>query len=116
MEDNKDLSTIQALSYYYNQDFKKIKNFRPLVLTRSPLVAPHNAGILYSGETYVSWDTLKFLPFYNSMASNKGIAFALKDMMEFARVKKFDWGLSVDQDTVLKSNLVDKYKMFTMIH
>ena len=42
--------------------------------------------------------------------SNKGIAFALKDMMEFARVKKFDWVLSVDQDTVLKSNLVDKYK------
>ena len=43
-------------------------------------MAPHTAGILYSGETYVSWDTLKFLPFYNSMASNKGIAWWSHDV------------------------------------
>ncbi len=76
----KDLSTIQALSYYYNQDFKKIKNFRPLVLTRSPLVAPHNAGILYSGETIVSWQTLKYLPFYNGLAANKGVSWWSHDV------------------------------------
>ena len=71
---------INALSYYINKDISKVKENRPLVLTRSPLVAPHKAGILYSGETYVSWDTLKFLPFYNSMASNKGIAWWSHDV------------------------------------
>ena len=76
----KDLDGIQTLQYYYNKDFDKIKNTRPLVLTRSPLVAPHRAGILYSGETIVSWDTLKFLPFYNSMAANKGVTWWSHDV------------------------------------
>ena len=76
----KDMLGINALSYYINKDISKVKENRPLVLTRSPLVAPHKAGILYSGETYVSWDTLKFLPFYNSMASNKGIAWWSHDV------------------------------------
>ena len=76
----KDLPTIQALSYYYNKDFEKIDNYRPLVLTRNPLVAPHKAGILYSGETIVSWDTLKYLPFFNSMAANKGVTWWSHDV------------------------------------
>ncbi len=76
----KDLLGINVLNYYYNRNFEKIKNTRPLVLTRSPLVAPHNAGILYSGETIVSWDTLKYLPFYNSMAANKGVTWWSHDV------------------------------------
>ena len=76
----KELDTIQVLQYYYNKDFERIKDTRPLVLTRSPLVAPHRAGILYSGETIVSWDTLKFLPFYNSMAANKGVTWWSHDV------------------------------------
>lgn len=76
----KDMLGLNALNYYFNKDINKVKNSRPLVLTRSPLVAPHRAGILYSGETYVSWDTLKFLPFYNSMAANKGITWWSHDV------------------------------------
>ncbi|MGJ0684414.1 glycosyltransferase family 2 protein [Lactobacillus johnsonii] len=41
---------------------------------------------------------------------NAGIAFALKNIMKFAKECKFDWVLSVDQDSVLDSHLVDKYK------
>ena len=76
----KDLEAIQTLQYYYNKDFDRMKDTRPLVLTRSPLVAPHRAGILYSGETIVGWDTLKFLPFYNSMAANKGVSWWSHDV------------------------------------
>ena len=76
----KDLLGINALDYYYNKDFTKVKNSRPLVLTRSPLVAPHNAGVLYSGETLVSWDTLKYLPFYNGLAANKGVTWWSHDV------------------------------------
>ena len=78
----KDLLGLQALDYYYNASFKKYQK-RELVLTRSPLVAPHRAGILYSGETIVSWDTLKFLPFYNSMAANKGVTWWSHDVGGF---------------------------------
>ena len=76
----KDLENIQLLNYYYNQNFTKVKNNRPLTLIRNPLVAPHNAGILYSGETIVSWDTLKYLPFFNAMAANKGISWWSHDV------------------------------------
>ena len=67
------LEGLQILNYYYNKTFELVNNARPIVLSRSPLVAPHTSGIMYSGETIVSWDTLKFLPFYNSMAANKGV-------------------------------------------
>ena len=75
----KDLKSLQALCYYYNQAFIKSSN-RSILFTRSPLVAPHTSGILYSGETIVSWDTLKYLPFYNSLASNKGVAWWSHDV------------------------------------
>lgn len=76
----KDIFGINGLSYYFNNTFKKVSNTRPLVLTRSPLVSAHNCGILYSGETYVSWETLKFLPFYNGLAANKGISWWSHDV------------------------------------
>lgn len=41
---------------------------------------------------------------------NAGIAKALKKTMEYAKANKFDWVLTVDQDSVLDSNLVNKYK------
>ena len=49
-------------------------------MTRNPLIAPHTVGILYSGETIVGWDTLKYLPFFNSMAANKGVSWWSHDV------------------------------------
>lgn len=71
---------IEALGYYYNKDFENVKSNRPLLLARNSLVAPHKAGILYSGQTIVSWNTLKFLPFFNSMAANKGVTWWSHDV------------------------------------
>lgn len=76
----KDLNVLNGIDYYYNKDFTKVINNRPLILTRSPLVAPHKWGILYSGQTLVSWNTLKFLPFYNSLAANKGVTWWSHDV------------------------------------
>lgn len=76
----KDLQGIQVLNYYYNENFKRDLNKRFLTITRSPIIAPHQAGILYSGETYVSWDTLKYLPFYNTLAANKGVSWWSHDV------------------------------------
>ena len=41
---------------------------------------------------------------------NAGIAYALKKIMEYANKRDFNWVLSVDQDSVLDSKLVDEYK------
>ncbi len=79
----KDLEALQGLNYYQKENFKAFPNKRPLVLTRNPLVAPHNYPVLYSGETIVSWDTLKYLPFFNSLAANKGISWWSHDVGGF---------------------------------
>ncbi|MDF4030592.1 glycosyltransferase family 2 protein [Lactobacillus delbrueckii] len=40
---------------------------------------------------------------------NMGIAYALKEIMNYAQKEKYDWVLSVDQDSVLNEKLVDEY-------
>ncbi len=73
----KDLWMINHYHYYdMNRDYKK----RSLVLSRDPKVASHRYPITYSGKTTVSWDTLKMLPFYNSLAANKGVSFLAHDI------------------------------------
>ncbi|MBE6140536.1 MAG: DUF5110 domain-containing protein [Firmicutes bacterium] len=78
-----DLETLQALNYYHFQNIAMNKEKRPLVLTRNPLKAAHKYPVLYSGETIVSWDTLKYLPFYNALASNKGLTWWSHDVGGF---------------------------------
>lgn len=76
----KDPFTLRALSYYHFEDYKQYPDRRGLVLVRNGGVAAHRYPVLYSGETTVSWDTLKILPYYNSLASNKGISFWSHDV------------------------------------
>ena len=47
------------------------------------MLAPHKYPVLYSGETIVSWETLKYLPFYNALGSNKGISWWSHDVGGF---------------------------------
>mgnify|MGYP004723314379 FL=1 len=44
-----------------------------VILSRNPGIAPHRYPIIYSGQTRVSWATLKVLPTYNNSAANLGI-------------------------------------------
>lgn len=77
----KDITSLQALNYYHIHAYPKKK--RPLLLTRNSLVATHIYPIHYSGETIVSWDTLKYLPYYNILATNKGISWWSHDVGGF---------------------------------
>jgi alpha-glucosidase (family GH31 glycosyl hydrolase) len=76
----KDLYTLRALNYYHFNDYKKYSSKRGLILSRNGLVASHRLPIHYSGQTIVSWDTLKLLPFYNSSASNIGVSWWSHDI------------------------------------
>ncbi len=76
----KDLNTLRALNYYHFNDYKKYATRRGMLLSRNGLVAPHRTPIHYSGKTNVSWETLKFLPYFNSTASNIGVSWWSHDV------------------------------------
>ena len=75
----KNLRNLQALNYYH-VNYYNDKLMRPLILSRNPLVAPHLYPVHYSGETVVSWDTLKYLTRYNALASNNGLSWWSHDV------------------------------------
>ena len=76
----KNRNQINVLNYYQFNDFRKMDNLRPIIISRLASVAPHKYGINYSGETFVSWDTLNKLPEYNAMSSNLGLSWLSHDI------------------------------------
>ena len=76
----KDTATNDALNYYHFNDMKKMEGLRPLILSRPNQYAPHKYPVHYSGETLVSWYTLKALPYFNSTASNLGLSWWSHDI------------------------------------
>lgn len=77
---NKDPYTLRALSYYHFEDYRQYQDRRGLIMCRNTRVAAHKYPILFSGKTKVSWNTLKTLPYYNSLASNSGISWWSHDV------------------------------------
>ncbi|MBQ7031186.1 MAG: DUF5110 domain-containing protein [Bacilli bacterium] len=77
--DSKDEITTRALNYYHFNDFKKLDK-RGMILSRNGGKAAHLYPVHYSGETKVGWDTLKYLPYFNSTASNIGISWWSHDV------------------------------------
>ncbi len=78
--DSKDEITTRALNYYHFNDYKKFQEKRGLILSRNGGKSAHKYPAHYSGETKVSWDTLKYLPFFNSSASNIGLSWWSHDV------------------------------------
>lgn len=60
---------------YYTYNYLNMKNRRPILFSKNPTLVAHRYQILDSGKTKVSWHTLKFLPYFNSTASNIGISY-----------------------------------------
>ena len=75
-----DSLTLRALNYYQFNSYKENINQRGFILSRNGGIAAHRYPSLYSGQTIVSWKTLKYLPFYNSTASNIGISWWSHDI------------------------------------
>lgn len=75
-----DILSLRALNYYQFNNCKESNSHRGLILSRNGMVAAHKYPALYSGETIVSWKTLKNLPFFNSSSSNIGISWWSHDI------------------------------------
>lgn len=78
-----DAKELNALNYYHFNDYKKFENIRGLILSRPADVAAHKYPIYFSGETVVSWDTLKKLPEYTSNYANIGLSWWSHDIGGF---------------------------------
>ncbi len=81
--DNKEEVTIRALSYYHINNYKQNKKNRGMILARNGGKSSHLYPVHYSGETKVGWDTLKYLPYFNSTASNIGLSWWSHDVGGF---------------------------------
>lgn len=81
--DSKEEIITRVLNYYHFNDYKKFIDKRGLILSRNGGKAAHLYPIHYSGETKVGWDTLRYLPYYNSNASNIGLSYWSHDVGGF---------------------------------
>lgn len=76
----KDKKSNDALNYYHFNDYSKREDLRPMLLSRANTYGAHKFPVHYSGETLVSWKTLKLLPYFNSTASNLGMSWWSHDI------------------------------------
>ncbi len=80
---NKDLSSLKALNHYHFTNYLKDNRTRPMLFSRNSLTASHLNGVHYSGPTLVSFDTLNYLPSFNSSSSNIGLSWWSHDIGGF---------------------------------
>lgn len=79
----RDSNQLTALNYYHINDFRKFNNNRGLELSRISGNAPASYPIYFSGETVVSWETLKKIPELTSRAANLGLTWYSHDIGGF---------------------------------
>ena len=78
--DSRDELVSRALNYYHYNDYNKFQDRRGMILSRNGGKAAHLYPVHYSGETKVGWETLKYLPYYNSTGSNIGLSWWSHDV------------------------------------
>lgn len=79
----KDLVNAFMLTHYTYKNYERLETRRGLVIGRNHGIAAHRYPVLYSGNTIVSWRTLKYLPYFNSTSSNIGLTWWSHDIGGF---------------------------------
>lgn len=64
------LDPLWMLNHYHSLDIAREKD--PLILSRYAGIGSHRYPIGFSGDTHVTWKTLKYLPYFTATASNAG--------------------------------------------
>lgn len=65
------LDPLWALNHYHYYDAKSNHDY-PIILSRYAGIGSHRYPIGFSGDTYITWDTLAYLPYFTLTASNIG--------------------------------------------
>ncbi len=69
-----------TMNYYLFNNMNRYQTKRNFLFSRNNGIAAHKLGALYSGETKVSYKTLKFLPYFNSNGANIGLSWWSHDV------------------------------------
>ena len=80
LKDTKNPYLNRALVHYHFDKENTNVYKRGMILARNTNIASHRYPVLYSGNTLVSWDTLKNIPYFNALGSNKGLSFWSHDI------------------------------------
>ena len=64
------LDPLWALNHFHTLD--NAIHHAPLILSRYSGVGAHRYPLGFSGDTYVTWDTLRYLPYFTATATNVG--------------------------------------------
>lgn len=81
IDDNiKDKINLFMLCHYMYKNYSRKETRRGLIYSRNHSIASHRYPVLYSGVTQVSWNTLRYLPFFNSTSSNIGLSWWSHDI------------------------------------
>ena len=67
----KEIDPLWSLNHYHYLDNAK-NHAVPLILSRYAGVGSHRYPLGFSGDTYITWNTLKFMPYFTATASNIG--------------------------------------------
>lgn len=67
------------LNHYHFIDNARTEK-RPLILSRYAGIGSHRYPIGFSGDTYISWESLRFQPFFTSTAANVGYSWWSHDI------------------------------------
>lgn len=67
----KDFDPLWALNHYHTYDIAK-NHLHPLVMSRYCGLGSHRYPFGFSGDTFATWDSLKYLPKFTNRATNVG--------------------------------------------
>lgn len=65
------LDPLWSLNHYHYLD-SALNHERPLILSRYGGIGSHRYPVGFSGDTFTTWETLGFLPYFTATASNVG--------------------------------------------
>ncbi len=71
----KGLSNTFWLNHTFDHHMSELDNKRPMIYHRWGGLGSHRYQIGFSGDTYTSWETLGFLPWFTGTASNVGYGY-----------------------------------------
>ena len=83
------LDPLWALNHYHFYDHAK-NHPLPVILSRYAGIGSHRYPVGFSGDAYMTWDTLNFLPYFTSCASNVGYGWWSHDIGGHGHGEKSD--------------------------
>ena len=82
------LDPLWSLNHYHYLDNARYGN--PMILSRYAGIGSHRYPLGFSGDTYITWDSLDYIPYFTANASNAGYTWWSHDIGGFMRGEKCD--------------------------